>query len=70
MSWDPPMNQKEIMASISFYKNKRPIVSFYIEQHLFIHCLFEFLHYLSPRRCFFIVLSHDLCAYRYDSLTS
>ena len=38
MSCNPPMNQKEIIASISFYKNKRLIVSSYNEQHLFIPC--------------------------------
>ena len=41
MSCDPPMNQKEIIASISFYKIKHLIVSYYNEQHLFIPCLFE-----------------------------
>ena len=47
MSCDPPMNPKEIIASISFYKNKQLIVSYYNNEHLFIPCLFEFLHY-SP----------------------
>ena len=28
MSCDPPMNQKEIKASISFYKNKSLIISY------------------------------------------
>ena len=46
MSCDLPMNQKEIIASISFYKNKCLIISYYNEQHLFIPRLFEFLHYL------------------------
>ena len=47
MSCDPPMNKKEIRASISFYENKRLIVSYNNEeQHLFIPCLFEFLYYL------------------------
>ena len=41
MSCDPPMNQKEIIASISFYKNKRLLVSSYNEQHLFIPSLFR-----------------------------
>ena len=36
MSCDPPMKQNEIIASISFYKNKRLIVIYYNEQHLFI----------------------------------
>ena len=47
MSCDPPMNQKEIITSINFYKSKRLIVSYYNGQHLFISCLFDFfLHYL------------------------
>ena len=46
MSCDPPMNQKGIIASLSFYKIKCLIVSYYNEQHLFIPFLFEFLHYL------------------------
>ena len=36
MSCDQPMDQKEIIGSISFYKNKRLIVSHYNGQHLFI----------------------------------
>ena len=43
MSCDPPMNQTEI---INFYKNKHLIVSYYNEHHLFIFCLYDFLHYL------------------------
>ena len=35
MSCDPPMNQNEIIASISFYKDKHLIVSYYNEQHLY-----------------------------------
>ena len=40
MSCDPQMNQKEKMASISFYKNKRLIVSSYNEQH-FLYLAFS-----------------------------
>ena len=42
MSCDPPMNQNEIIASLSFYKNKCLIVSNYNEHHLFKPCLFDF----------------------------
>ena len=48
MSCDRPMNQNEIIASISFYKNKRLIVRNYNEQHLFIPCLFEFFALFAP----------------------
>ena len=60
MSCDPPMNQNEIIASISFYKNKRLIVSYYNEQHLFIPCLFEFFSLFAPiiamkdKQCFYL----------------
>ena len=48
MSCDPPMNQKEMMASISFYKNKCLIVSYYNEQRLFISCLFRMSALFAP----------------------
>ena len=48
MSCDLPMNQKEVIASISFYKNKCLIVSYYNEQHLFIPCLFDFFALFAP----------------------
>ena len=35
------MNQKEIITSISFYKNKCLIISYYNEQHLFIYPVFS-----------------------------
>ena len=40
MSCDPPMNQKEIKASISFYKNKR-LIDLYYNEHLFIYPAFS-----------------------------
>ena len=35
-----------------------------------LHLSCNTLYLLSPRLCFFIVLKHDLCVYRDDSLTS
>ena len=48
MSCGPPMSQKEIITSISFYKSKHLIVSYYNGHRLFISCIFDFFALFAP----------------------